>query len=84
MALASGDYTIEFQNEIGQDWYKMGYTKEPAKFFVYDLNLETEQTKANSATLQSNVVDFGRHYFDKLDVLDTMNVTFVKSWLRAS
>jgi hypothetical protein len=77
MALASGDYTIEFQNEIGQDWYKMGYTKEPAKFFVYDLNLETEQTKANSATLQSNVVDFGRHYFDKLDVIDTMNVTFV-------
>jgi hypothetical protein len=77
LALKSGDYTLEFLNRTDMDWYSRGYQTSPTKFYVYDLNLITQDMKDNNAMIENDQMDMGRHYLDKLNAIDTAYVTLV-------
>ena len=74
VGLVAGDYTVEFQNNIGSDWYEQGFQPNPIKFYVYDLALTTEPTQEHAAQLIQESADFGSFYFDKLSTTSTATV----------
>ncbi|MGN0237611.1 MAG: choice-of-anchor J domain-containing protein [Lepagella sp.] len=65
MALTEGEHTIVFVNSVSMDWSIYGTNSEA---YVWDLDLQFVETKADNAYLADNNVDFGKTYYDNLSV----------------
>lgn len=77
--VGSGSHTLSFTYYKYRDWYQYGYIDEELKAWIYDLSLTLAPTKANAAVLKDSIADFGRHYFDKFSVSDTVVVNLLNA-----
>ncbi|MGI6223146.1 MAG: hypothetical protein ACOYJG_06030 [Prevotella sp.] len=73
VVLTSGSHQVHFNNYTNMDWNNTGEYKS----YVYDFDFQNFAQQSDNATLKSENLDFGDHYFDKLSALDTLKAVLV-------
>lgn len=77
IVLKPGAHTVQFTNEMLNNWYAYGSSSEPFRTWLYDFAFKVVDEADHAALLKSEPVDLGRHYVDKLSITDTVSVYLV-------
>lgn len=77
--VGEGSHELTFTYILSMDWYKSGTVNEELKAWIYNLSLQLTDNADNAAVAKDNSVDFGRHYYDNLSVIDTATVSLVNA-----
>ncbi len=63
--LSEGKHTLTFEYVQQSDWYSLGYIDGPQQAYIWDLDLQTYDTRDEFGILWDQTVDFGTWYIDK-------------------
>ena len=77
MILNAGAHEIKFSNLINMNSYLYGWTENPFRTYIYDLNFEITDLAEHSAIALDKAVDFGKHYVDKLSTINAATVSLL-------
>ncbi|MCF0177243.1 MAG: hypothetical protein HUJ90_01340 [Bacteroidales bacterium] len=72
-AVEAGEHVLEFHNAIYMDWHQM-YDDPEIRFYLTELALVVTTEADDAASLNPKTLEFGKLYYDCLDVITTKNV----------